>query len=182
MAHVTTQAKNAAFLSAVVAWGSVCSGMQPSDESTKVVTVYERTTGTVDTVRGLPTESGVYLPMDFLTGKLHFQRKDLPGDRVGVCHGDRCIPLPKGAGANAVRSVGESEFVPLGFVSKALGATMLWDAKEGDLMLDLSRRRPEQSQGVNLPRDFSLPSLDGEPVPLSSFAGKKVLLFAWASW
>ena len=30
--------------------------------------------------------------------------------------------------------------------------------------------------------DFTLPSLDGEPVSLSDYRGKRVALFMWASW
>ncbi len=30
--------------------------------------------------------------------------------------------------------------------------------------------------------EFTLPSLDGQPVSLSSYRGKRVILFMWASW
>jgi peroxiredoxin len=30
--------------------------------------------------------------------------------------------------------------------------------------------------------DFTLPSLDGDPVSLSDYRGKRVALFMWASW
>ena len=30
--------------------------------------------------------------------------------------------------------------------------------------------------------DFTLPSLDGSPIRLSDFRGKKLVLFMWASW
>jgi len=30
--------------------------------------------------------------------------------------------------------------------------------------------------------DFALPSLDGNPIKLSDYRGKKVVLFMWASW
>ena len=30
--------------------------------------------------------------------------------------------------------------------------------------------------------DFSLPSPDGDPVSLSSYRDRKVILFMWASW
>jgi peroxiredoxin Q/BCP len=30
--------------------------------------------------------------------------------------------------------------------------------------------------------NFTLPSLDGEPVSLSDYRGKRVALFMWASW
>ena len=30
--------------------------------------------------------------------------------------------------------------------------------------------------------DLVLPTLTGEPFPLSTFRGKKVLIAAWASW
>ena len=30
--------------------------------------------------------------------------------------------------------------------------------------------------------DFTLPSLDGLPISLSSYRGRRVILFMWASW
>ena len=30
--------------------------------------------------------------------------------------------------------------------------------------------------------DFTLKSLDGEPVTLSDYRGRKLILFMWASW
>ncbi|MFZ5826983.1 MAG: TlpA family protein disulfide reductase [Bacillota bacterium] len=35
--------------------------------------------------------------------------------------------------------------------------------------------------GDHLP-DIALPGLDGRPVPLSAFRGRKLLIFVWASW
>jgi hypothetical protein len=36
--------------------------------------------------------------------------------------------------------------------------------------------------GTGAAGDFALPDLDGTPVALSGFRGKKVLYFCWASW
>ena len=30
--------------------------------------------------------------------------------------------------------------------------------------------------------DFTLPALDGSPVKMSDYRGKKLLVFMWASW
>ncbi len=30
--------------------------------------------------------------------------------------------------------------------------------------------------------DFTLPDLDGNPVSLSDYRGRKVILYVWASW
>jgi peroxiredoxin len=35
--------------------------------------------------------------------------------------------------------------------------------------------------GTEMP-DITLPTLSGEPVALSQFLGRKVVLFMWASW
>jgi peroxiredoxin len=31
-------------------------------------------------------------------------------------------------------------------------------------------------------QDFSLPSLDGRPVRLTDYRGRKLIVFMWASW
>jgi len=41
---------------------------------------------------------------------------------------------------------------------------------------------PSYPEVGDLSPDFTLPSLDGEPISLSSYRGRKTIVFMWASW
>ena len=43
------------------------------------------------------------------------------------------------------------------------------------------RPQPKQA-GTQKEIDFALPDLDGKTIQLADFRGKKVIVFAWASW
>lgn len=48
---------------------------------------------------------------------------------------------------------------------------------------DVGGLSPVDATPADLPADFTLPALDGHPVPLNRFLGKKpVLLVFWATW
>jgi hypothetical protein len=94
----------------------------------------------------------------------------------GLCKGDVCVP--RSALGEAV--VGDLVDIA-GFgialrrpvaLEPAVGIAVLADAPE-DLAATIA-------EGTAPP--FTLPDLDGTPVSLADFAGKKKLLFAWSSW
>ena len=155
---------------------------RPGVGATRTVTVYERASQTIDRTAAIVDDDEVYLPVAFLVDPLGLKRKDLPAKKVGICRDDLCVPFSVGAGPNALRLVGDREFVPLAFLAKALGGTMVWDADRDDLLLDLTGRRQDVPAESDPHLEFTLSDLDGKPVSLSAFRGRKVLLFAWASW
>jgi peroxiredoxin len=50
---------------------------------------------------------------------------------------------------------------------------------------DISNVKAQSVAGIqlgNIHPDFTLPDLQGRPVRLSDYRGKKLLIFMWASW
>ena len=94
----------------------------------------------------------------------------------GFCRGDVCVPhavLGDARVGNLVDIVafGTALHRPVAF-EPAAGIAVLAESPE-DLAANIA-------EGVA--PAFTLPDLDGNPVSLADFAGKKKLLFAWSSW
>ncbi|MCL0042934.1 peroxiredoxin family protein [Dehalococcoidia bacterium] len=51
---------------------------------------------------------------------------------------------------------------------------------ERDIRMQNSEHQFPES-GHEVP-DFTLPTLDGEPINIREYRGKKVIVFMWASW
>lgn len=151
-------------------------------ETPTTITVYERTSQTLKRTAALVTGDEVHLPMELLVGYMGLQRKGLTGGKVGVCRGDVCVPLSVGKGPGMVRRIGDKEFVPVEPVVTALRGIKSWDVQESDLLLDLARRPDSPKTMIGVELDLVLPDLTGRPVSISALRGKKILLFAWASW
>ncbi len=115
----------------------------------------------------------VYLPVTFFESDLGLERKDLAPELVGLCQDDLCIPLP-------LKSYEGKEYVSSLKLIDALSGAYLWDDEAAQLLLDL---RPQYAQDPTQGLiDFTLPDLEGQNIQLSDYRGKKVVVFAWASW
>ena len=94
----------------------------------------------------------------------------------GLCRDDVCVPRAALGealvdGLVDVAGAGAALRRPVAF-EPAAGLAVLTEAPD-----ELEARITE---GMAPP--FTLPDLDGNPVSLADFAGKKKLLFAWSSW
>lgn len=137
------------------------------------IVVFEQSTRTLQEVTGEVEGQAAYLPVSFFESALHLERKDLAPGLVGMCRDDLCIPLP-------IRARGAQEYVSALGLIEGLSGAYVWDAEGGQLFLDM---RPQWQEGPSEGLvDFSLPDLEGRTVRLSDFRGKKVAIFAWASW
>ena len=87
----------------------------------------------------------------------------------GLCRGDLCVPLRERPGPA----------VDLAVVAGALLRPLALDVEEAVAVLGAP---PQAGAGPTQAPDFTLPDLDGRPFTFSSLAGRKRLLFAWASW
>jgi hypothetical protein len=94
----------------------------------------------------------------------------------GLCQGDRCVPAPATSGLIRGGRIDLASFASL------LGRPLALDTDERAACLGVAAGdRASRLASLDAP-DFTLPDLDGRPVTLSGFRGKKVFLLAWASW
>ena len=90
----------------------------------------------------------------------------------GACRDDACVPLPAGALREGA--------VDLPSFASRLRMPLLHDEENGLWSLGPSGGGRALSSAVA--PELVLPTLTGEPFPLSALRGKKVLIAAWASW
>jgi hypothetical protein len=91
----------------------------------------------------------------------------------GLCRGDICVPVQD---RDALVS---RDGIDLRAFARTLGRPI---AIEADAALAvLGEAGATGPRSLDAP-DFTLPDLDGNPVSLRSFDGRKRLLLAWSSW
>ncbi len=161
----------------IVACMSVASANGPAE-----VTVFERSSRTLTNTRLILVDDNPYLPVKMLVEQFDLESKTLPNDQVGICRDDRCVPFSTGSGKDDLRTEGGKTYVPVERLVKGLGGTHVWDATSQTLLMDLTPRHSHNSTNVGKKLDAMLTDLEGTPVKLSSFRGKRMVLFAWASW
>lgn len=100
----------------------------------------------------------------------------------GACLDDLCIPIPRGEGSDfVVESEGETWFSLTAFARK-VGQEYVADRESRVWSFGaVPAVRSSFLTRAQAP-EFVLPDRQGEPVRLSEFRGRKVLLLSWASW
>lgn len=111
-------------------------------------------------------ESGSDLRID--PGLLGWERKP-----QGLCKGDVCIPVPPGT-ADGPMEAAE--------VARLLGRPLEVDATERVGAFGASASERAESLRTGLAPDFTLPDVNGVLHRLSDYRGRKVVLYAYASW
>jgi hypothetical protein len=97
----------------------------------------------------------------------------------GLCHGDRCVPLPPDRRTAFVAADGR---VNVAAFARYLNAPVVHDDVAGVWLIGTpAAARRDALHSLTAP-DFRLPDLDGRTHALSDYRGKKILLFSWASW
>lgn len=107
--------------------------------------------------------------------------KRLPDQKQLIaCSGERCALVNE-----FIDDPGDL-LVRIDSLGKALGARPRFDQARGtvsfELLPDLTPPTGATPRVGQLAPDFRLTKLDGTPVALSDFAGKRVLINSWASW
>ncbi len=87
----------------------------------------------------------------------------------GLCRADVCVPVPAGP-------------LDLAGVARALGRPLVIDEATGVAAMGASPAARGAALLSGQAPDFSLPDLDGKIWKLSDFRGRKVVLYAYASW
>ena len=93
----------------------------------------------------------------------------------GLCKGAMCVPLPSGAVDDADSSL------DLAVVAERLGMPVVHDEAHGVWALGPATVSGRALDTAEVP-ELTLPDLGGRPFSLSSLRGKRVVVFAWASW
>lgn len=95
----------------------------------------------------------------------------------GACHGETCVPLPRdgswrdGAGR-----------LDLTALAAHMGQPVVRDDARSIWSFGESAEAKGERLRSGMAPDFTLPDLDGQMHSLSDFRGRKVFLYAWASW
>ena len=89
----------------------------------------------------------------------------------GLCKGAMCVPIPGGTGDD----------LDLEAIAERLGMPVLHDEAHGVYALGPATVSGRALDTAEVP-EITLPDLDGRPWSLSSMRGKRMVVFAWASW
>ncbi len=146
------------------------------------IRLFESAADTAYHTQAIVTDDQLYLSSEFLTSTLGLERKPLPNGTLGLCLGDLCIPMTSRDGDNPVLHEQNQQFFSINYFLDALKSRYVWDRESGVFLLDLQTHSQEQPEQGEHPVDFSLPTLAGKKVKLSDYRGRKVAVFAWASW
>ena len=91
----------------------------------------------------------------------------------GLCRDDVCIPLPKSVVGNAVSA---------DVLGRLLGRPVVIDADERVAAFAAPAAERTAALRSGMAPDFELPDLDGVMHRLSSYRGRKVVVYAYGSW
>ena len=159
----------------------ICSATTTAD-----MTISIHMTGEEDIsdVKAIIKGDSIFVSIDDVLERLNIVSKELTEGMIGLCLDDICVPVQLDNEKHAIRDSGQL-MVDAELVAAALSSTVEWLVAGRTL-----RFVPEDQVAFNtvvkagdVVPDFALPSIsDGKMVSLSSFRGKRVLLFMWASW
>jgi hypothetical protein len=150
---------------------SACLAMTASltfGAETKLVPVTER-------------EGMAYVSTSDLGGGGQIAVKSLPGqEQIVVCQGERCAVVK-----DVLREGGQA-WLSVSSVAAALGARAEFDGDKKHVGFHFSTETTTSTDAIarvgQLAPNFRLAKLDGTPVELADFRGKRVLINSWASW
>jgi hypothetical protein len=117
----------------------------------------------------------LWIPLDELERSTGWTAKP-----EGLCRGDVCVPVPAARKAEWLDGDARLDFAAF---AAHLGHAIARDGERGVWAFGPpADRGVAGGSGPVIAPDFRLPDLDGTMHALSDYRGKKVLLYAWASW
>ena len=127
--------------------------------------------GTVHALAGTVVGDALVVDADALADATDWHLRD-----EGLCRGDVCIP--RFALAGLERDGG----LDLAAFARALGRPLATEPAAAVAVLAESPDDQAAAIADGQAPPFVLPDLDGNPVALADFVGRKKLLLAWSSW
>ncbi len=127
--------------------------------------------GAVHALPGAVRDDALLVEADALADVTGWHLRD-----EGLCRGDVCIPR------FALDGLEHADGLDLATFARALGRPL---AVEPAAALAVLAESPDDQAGAiaaGQAPPFVLPDLDGNPVALADFVGRKKLLLAWSSW
>lgn len=91
----------------------------------------------------------------------------------GLCRADVCVPVPATAGPGPL---------PVDLLGRLLGRPVVIDADERVVALGASAHDRAEALRSGTAPDFELPDVQGVLHRLSDHQGRKIVLYAYASW
>jgi len=158
----------------------ICSAAAASNTVSIYIAGEENITG----VRAVIEDGSVFISLDDISEKLGIISKDIGEGMVGLCKGDLCVPVQLDNEEDARRDSGVL-MINGDLIAATLNLKAEWLIMGKALhFVPLDPLMPDEALKVgDVVPDFALPSIaDGKMVSFSSFRGKRVLLFLWASW
>ncbi len=134
----------------------------------------------------------IFVPLEAFADALDLQAKVVVPDKLVVlCHGDWCRPIQ--LQAEDVRDLKGHTAVEIGRLASALKYEVNVERgsqtdDEGRVLIRLSRNetdgggQPKKLEAGEILPDVVLTDLNGEPVHLAEFFGRRLLICTWASW
>ena len=117
----------------------------------------------------------LWIPLDELERSTGWTAKP-----EGLCRGEVCVPVPAARRAEWLDGARRLDFAAF---AAHLGHAVARDGERGVWAFGPPAERGAVGEsGPVIAPDFRLPDLDGTMHALSDYRGKKVLLYAWASW
>ena len=94
----------------------------------------------------------------------------------GLCRGNVCVPV------RDREALVTDEGIDVRAFGAAIGRPVAVEPDVGVAVLAAAPTEVQARLDARTAPPFTLPDLDGRPVSLDDFAGRKRLLIAWASW
>ena len=138
----------------------------------------------ITNVRAITEDSSTFISIEDISERLGIVTKELDQGLIGLCKEELCIPIQLENKADVRRDTG-TLMINAGLIAELLSSKAEWlvlgrtlhFTRTDQVMLDTVLK-----VGDAVP-NFALTSItSGKTVPFSSFRGKRVLLFLWASW
>ena len=155
-----------------------------AEAADRIISIHMTGDENISGVKTIIRDDSTFISIDDISERLNIVPKKISDQVIGLCKDELCIFVQLDDERDALRDSGQL-VINADLIAQTLSSRVEWlisgkvlrFAPEDQVALDTVIK-----VGDVVP-NFMLPSIsDGRMVPFSSFRGKRVLLFLWASW